>query len=330
MKSKVIKEKREELISFVKKQMQGPGALNGRFGIDDWDKGEVLDETPGSIYSTAIMFPAKDSSAILEDDANNNNDAVENDTVDNTTNDNDTQNEEDSNTVEGSDVNDDDSKELCQRFPQSYGISFCLDENIINDNDLKVVIRARHYSKEQDFPRTYVNVAQEDCAGVIELANSEILQRYFNYKKTDDGQGKLYIKSDSKKDYRTIKALLDEINKSKYRSLSEWEEQMRHKDVFLASCKHHLYREILVNTSETGTQERRERASTCIKDVETSERTLSYFNDILKILDRNGYGFWKAENLEHQIDLSEISLNLPDGQYRKIYKKGWCSLGNGH
>ena len=182
MKSKVIIEKREELIKFVKQQMQGPNALCGRFGIDGWDKGEILDETPGSIYSTAIMFPARDSSAIHEDDNNNSSvvqntaqvdNADEGETVESNI-DADSQSAS-SNKVGSVDENDEDSRELCQRFPQSYGISFCLDEGVLNDNDLKIRVRARHYSKEWSPLKAYVNVDENDRAAVESLARNALL-----------------------------------------------------------------------------------------------------------------------------------------------------------
>ena len=54
--------KREKLIQFIRKQMEGPGGCNDNFSIasENWDpKEEVLNTTPGSIYSTSVLFPKK-------------------------------------------------------------------------------------------------------------------------------------------------------------------------------------------------------------------------------------------------------------------------------
>lgn len=326
MKSKVIIEKREELIKFVKQQMQGPNALCGRFGIDGWDKGEILDETPGSIYSTAIMFPARDSSAIHEDDNNNSSvvqntaqvdNADEGETVESNI-DADSQSAS-SNKVGSVDENDEDSRELCQRFPQSYGISFCLDEGVLNDNDLKIRVRARHYSKEWSPLKAYVNVDENDRAAVESLARNALLNNYFKYV-----SGRLYLKTDSTKDYPDLKKTLDVINKQEFQRLASWEVNYANREMYLASYKHHLYEDIYMSSSSKIDSGLRQQAHNCIKEVEKSERILSYFENILGIINPKGYGFWKAENLEHEIDLSSISLDMQDGEYRKMYTPLKC------
>ena len=62
----MIKNKRDSLEKFIRDQMEGPGACNNRFDYVDND--EVRDEleaidviniTPGSVYSTAILFPQR-------------------------------------------------------------------------------------------------------------------------------------------------------------------------------------------------------------------------------------------------------------------------------
>ena len=62
MANKYISEKRKELIDFINEQIVGPGSYLGRYGIDGYTKGEVIDTTPGNVYCSAILFPKKDSS----------------------------------------------------------------------------------------------------------------------------------------------------------------------------------------------------------------------------------------------------------------------------
>ncbi len=74
----LIHTKREELIAFIRKQMEGPGGCNGNYTLasDNWnEEEEVVNTTPGSIYSTGVLFPNKkvvDGGNI----ASENNDAV--------------------------------------------------------------------------------------------------------------------------------------------------------------------------------------------------------------------------------------------------------------
>ena len=58
----MIRTKRDSLERFIQEQMEGPGACNNQFycegdaGTQDGSE-EVLNTTPGSIYSTAVLFP---------------------------------------------------------------------------------------------------------------------------------------------------------------------------------------------------------------------------------------------------------------------------------
>ena len=60
----MILTKRNSLERFIKEQMEGPGACNGQFyklddrnanGVDE----EIINTTPGSLYSTAVLFPQR-------------------------------------------------------------------------------------------------------------------------------------------------------------------------------------------------------------------------------------------------------------------------------
>ena len=65
----MITKKRDSLESFIKEQIIGPGGCNYQYYVkreDDsedlepgYSYGEVLNTTPGTIYSSAILFPQK-------------------------------------------------------------------------------------------------------------------------------------------------------------------------------------------------------------------------------------------------------------------------------
>lgn len=70
----MIKDKRNSLESFIKEQLIGPGGCGNNFGVYVSNENEkelvceVLNTTPGSIYSTGILFPRKDNQSLLMSD----------------------------------------------------------------------------------------------------------------------------------------------------------------------------------------------------------------------------------------------------------------------
>lgn len=63
----MIRTKRESLELFIKEQLIGPGGCKGLYSLKSGSSvseetdfsGEVVSTTPGSIYSSAILFPFK-------------------------------------------------------------------------------------------------------------------------------------------------------------------------------------------------------------------------------------------------------------------------------
>lgn len=63
----MIKTKRESLEQFIKEQLIGPGGCKGLYSLkpsasedeNSEELGEVVSTTPGSIYSSAILFPRR-------------------------------------------------------------------------------------------------------------------------------------------------------------------------------------------------------------------------------------------------------------------------------
>ena len=136
----MIKNKRTSLEQFIKEQLIGPGGCKGLYSIkespceeNNEPLGEVLNTTPGSIYSSAILFPVrKENNSSQQLERRENIDVVEisDDAL-----------EQENELEEISDFSDDEDEDinsLNRRFPTTIGISCCLNTEFINNNDLNI------------------------------------------------------------------------------------------------------------------------------------------------------------------------------------------------
>lgn len=148
----MIQTKRDSLEKFIREQMLGPGACLDHYSIkkEDTTEGdsveEVLNTTPGSVYSTGVLFPQRklaESTDVQESD--NQSETVFDSTWDS----------DDDNLGEGfeeimnrSQSDDEDLFSLSQRFPTTIGLSFCIEkETPISAEDLTICISGRYYRK---------------------------------------------------------------------------------------------------------------------------------------------------------------------------------------
>ena len=283
MANKYISEKRKELIDFINEQIVGPGSYLGRYGIDGYTKGEVIDTTPGNVYCSAILFPKKDSS--LRDASASTvsatpapaDDAVP---MDQDADGNETETVDDAETEEA-------SREINLRFPQTFGLSCCLDKLYVNvDNcDLPVV-------------QSFLTKSYTIKAGTFSISSF--------FKLIGD---KLYLDRPNKTLHGDIKQLLDEANKSLCSSIRATDLLWRGShEIFLETYKEKLYDSRFTKASHPVTE--RDDAKVRIEEIEKAERVISYFYDLLSALDSKGYGFWYAEDFSEEIDLKNIDLNL--------------------
>ena len=164
----MITKKRESLENFIKEQIIGPGGCNYQYfvkreGESDelepgFSYGEVLNTTPGTIYSSAILFPQKaieDIRTIIDNPQTGDDDSNENDE--------DIQNELEEELAEERNVDhSEDIDALGRRFPNKFGISCCLDENQINNN-LKITVSGRYYKEVKS--STLLRIKIEDVEG---------------------------------------------------------------------------------------------------------------------------------------------------------------------
>ena len=127
----LIQEKRDSLEMFIREQMVGPNGCRGRFSLEmEGSKtfdGEIINTTPGSIYSTAVLFPRKAVGLFDDIEAPANPDAEEGEDISTNGEEEDERLRSDSNELNGAlgnDVDDEDVYSLSRRFPNTSGFNF--------------------------------------------------------------------------------------------------------------------------------------------------------------------------------------------------------------
>ena len=176
----MIRTKRDSLEKFIRQQMEGPGACNGRFyclGDSEGDnEEEVVNTTPGSLYSTAILFPQrKHVENAISDNATSPNqgadselevDSIYQESLD------DNSSEELDERANRLGADEEDMYSLSQRFPTTIGISCCLDkgDSPILSSDLSITVSGRYYKKISKKDYCSIIIKVEDETGVTTSA----------------------------------------------------------------------------------------------------------------------------------------------------------------
>src|SRR5690554_2145501 len=180
----MVKNKRDSLEKFIRTQLLGPGACNNRFALKDHPEDasyDIINTTPGSLYSTAILFPKKadeetideiDPSKEVEDLSSHEDLTTEKNqsyvlnTPEPSTDDPDSHEDTDTDIDPSDKTNvyyrseEDDIYSLNQHFPTTIGISCCLDpgNEVINANDVQITISGRYYTQVPVSKRTKIVV----------------------------------------------------------------------------------------------------------------------------------------------------------------------------
>jgi hypothetical protein len=301
-----IAEKRASLEKFIREQMIGPGGCRYHFGLDDHD-GEVLNTTPGSIYSTAILFPQKDF-----DKTESQNNAAESDFGQNVLDADD--GESDATADEVNNVKDEeDQATLSRRFPNMMGLSFCLNNLEDLSNNLSVKIKCRYYKKvvRDEFEHLYVNITDYPVFFAEFFDEEPLLNQNF---RLDRNENKLYICC------RTV-ALAEELRTNLREKDADLAVQLRERfqldvlndvaegNLYLLSLKEHLFKKL--NKNKDGYNEEEAcRSAENIKEIEKYETALSYCNDLLEMYNSRSFGFWKEQRIEHQLDLNGVDFTI--------------------
>lgn len=338
--NKFIQEKRDSLLHFVQEQLIGPGVCLDRFGIEDESiTGEVINTSPGSVYCSAILFPEKKDTGNAESEPGDNTSrtetGVEDDSIgadsDNalSTSDQQSENNNDDDSLEESE-----SLQINQRYPQNFGISVCFDKSEINPSDFRLRISGRYYRKlkSQDAGKLYVSVAEDDKEGVAAIAKTDVHQGEFASKMSDYfilKGNKLYLVTTSGNRHNEIKKSLDAIDQIECERFSQHEKLERpiYSEIrgfkYLTTYKERLFERL----KKPKTQEAdAEQIKAIIEKTEKKEAELSYFRELMAVIDSRDYGFWYAENFCKEVDLSEIDFTLLDQQKKSILYKDAPSI----
>ena len=320
----MILTKRDSLEKFIREQMEGPGACNGQFYcLEDSNEidsnEEVINTTPGSLYSTAVLFPQRKQKT--SDEPNEESQSSPNDP--DLESDSSYQESKDDNSSEELEeqanrlgADDEDLYSLSQRFPTTIGISCCLDKKgaPIDASDLTVRISGRYYTKisKQECCRIIIRV--EDLAGFSEFYYNykEILTPFFSLH--SDG---VRLATNISNVIGTVKETILTINQELCKRVatnpngtldSEYEligENYR----YLKSYKERLWRKLNTIKETYLSTEERVAVETRIKGVEKFETYLSYLEDAMNICNAKSFGFWRSHSFDKVINLSSIDFN---------------------
>lgn len=314
----MIQTKRDSLEKFIQQQMEGPGACNNQYYClgEQNNEEEVVNTTPGSLYSTAILFPDRKNADNPEEDQNPSisytSEALETDPELGTNEDGSEYDDE-----RRSGDSDEDLYSLSQRFPRAIGISCCLDKKgePILSSDLTVTISGRYYTR--------VN-KDEYCKIVIKIEDQNGFEKFFNlYKQQLEPyftiiEGGIHLSKDITKEIRDIKnnilTINQELCKSIAKNIDGSEDDIylgiRENYRYLKSYKERLWSEVKYIKNNTYiTEEVLTTINERIQKIESYETYLSYLEDAVNICNTRGFGFWKSHTFSKVVDLNRINLN---------------------
>ncbi|MCW0481353.1 helicase-related protein [Gaoshiqia sediminis] len=299
----MINKKRESLIRFLKEQTIGPGAIGFRF-IDVQDKelldqdlkeeascdylNEIINNVPGAIYSTGILFPIdRSQSARLEADPDISSDDADQDVEGTQEN------------VSDSDIVDPEALSINQMYPNTMGFTCCVrNENAFSG--LKIRIRGRYYKKIQRNTiggrfGLLLEQAKEDFRKYFDSLGDDNLLRD-RVKLNDIGKNTILTISRIEPDeIGELKAKLRDFDRIKTSQLGSDREGQ-----YLSGFKEFLFRKLRYNSTD-----RDEQISIAnkIKEIEETECFISHLNDLLSIFDSRGYGLWKSQDFVKEIQM---------------------------
>ena len=159
--SNIIDIKRDSLEAFIREQMIGPNGCRGKFSYhtdaeDSVCKEEVVNTTPGSIYSTAILFPKQMPVEDSQDSSENRQTSVESSDESSDADEVATsetapaespQQETNFELYRQEEIDDEDIYSLSRRFPHAIGMSCCLAKEALINGNLRISISGRYYKK---------------------------------------------------------------------------------------------------------------------------------------------------------------------------------------
>ena len=318
--------------------MIGPGACNDRFGfiksselyakIEDID---IVNTTPGSVYSTGILFPKR--IPYINQELNDQNDQLEEDSKTK-----DSKYDEESDAEEMSNETDldidqnekyqllsasenDDLYSLNQHYPNVIGISCCVDSGIqiIDSNDIKLTISGRYYNKiaksEINQIIVYVKEDYQDFVHFFEKFKDELAPYYILHSNGVSSKDDFYSNHQEAKKLllRINLTLTEEIAKNSDSSIDEHYIIIGENYRYLKSYKEKLWA-VLNKINNNGESYlsilEKESIKKRIKIIEKYETFLSYLEDVNSMNNSKSYGYWIGNTFSKEVNLSKIDFNF--------------------
>jgi hypothetical protein len=280
----MIEQKRSELERFIREQLLGPGGMGERYIQIGGGDGELLSAVPAGIYSTGILFPVDDTQRGMMG-------------ISGSTEDNDDGAEAE---VEEEEVFVD-TQSLNQMYPNSIGLTICLDRKIEKDNDLEIWISGRYYRK-LDLKEAGVRVGillEQDRkvfdAFIAQLPAGDPLRTSVRVGVTEEGKDYLYLAS--------MNMPLGELKERTYAIKKEQGEAMAAaravKVQSVEKLKEKLFDDLRLRVL-VGSPEGQQIVQD-LQKIEELENSIDHLLDVLAIHDSSDYGLWKGEAFEHRV-----------------------------
>lgn len=329
--SDIIDIKRTSLEDFIREQMIGPNGCRGKFsyrhdnetGIEE----DVINTTPGSIYSTAILFPKQ---MPVEDNDSSNREPEESQNFEDDSSDEiatsetglaeSPQEETNAEIYRQDEVDEEDIYSLSRRFPHAIGLSCCLSSEALAKRDITITISGRYYKKitGSDRHKIRVNVPSASKTFVEFWESQTALHSFFSYE-----NNALSIRDINSKNVSNVKQLLKDLNQtvalriaSKLGVVDKVKESYR----FLLSYREYLFNQLrLVKDGQYLSPADFEKFRLGILEIENYEAIISYFDDLVALFDRKSFGFWRSVSFSKELDLTGVPLEKFHG-YKTIFK----------
>jgi len=328
-----INEKRESLERFIKEQTLGPG-INGFRFIDieneDFQKtkidklkpinyyNEIIDIVPAAVYSTGILFPQDNSKTcnqgIILDNNEVDEEESENESEESNTQNTSTDNIEETNAIA-----------LDQMFPKSMGITFCLDSSFLENDNLKIKLNTRYYSKlKRNKDDVFNNKYGVNCELPFEIINQFIINHQLNSFHFKEVNGNLFllIKYLNSEAVSQLKTRIREIQKEVAEEIFLLNKQfftsknITKKRSYLSSLKSTIYYELQNQITDV---KQRESLYTISQKIEILENTISHFVDLLEV-NGGGFGLWQSKLIERIISIKKINFPQDKNKVSFLYK----------
>ena len=340
--SNMIDIKRDSLESFIREQMIGPNGCKGRFSLEMEEgktfEGEVINTTPGSIYSTAVLFPPKANGFFESQNPSSSDDVEEDDEI--STNGQEDDGEllrSDSNEQNGdlgNEVDDEDVYSLSRRFPNTVGISCCLLPEVNLSKDVEITVSGRYYTKivRGDKQRVLVLIVDNRTEFEKFYIDNPVLHQYFIY-----NDGKLKIRVVPNKEVSQVKDMLRTMNMNCAASIAiidgetdpifvqipqNYRFLLSYREVLFNKYLNHIHYESNSDNQETATyltEEEKNRVLSQLRKVEMYETFLSYFDNLIELYDHKGFGFWESHDFSTTLRLDAIKAES-DNTTKQIFK----------